>query len=91
LALEAVDSERKAPMLMLPQIDRALLREDESRKHLEWRLSGSAVSNLGKKSGVHISFIHIYYVHLSFSIFGWYILVLLLELLNLNFEHWQFM
>jgi hypothetical protein len=57
-------------MLMLPEVDRALLRKNESRKHLEWRLSGSAVSNLSKSSGKHIkSFINVYYIHLSFFCF----------------------
>jgi hypothetical protein len=55
---------------MLPQEDRALLREDKSRKHLAWRLCGSAVSNFSKWSVMHIkSFINIYYIDLSFSIF----------------------
>jgi hypothetical protein len=57
-------------MLISPQVNRALLRKDESRKHLEWRLCGSAVSNLSKTSGMHIkSFINIYYIHLYFPIF----------------------
>jgi hypothetical protein len=48
-------------MLMLPQADRALLRKDELTKYLEWKLCGSAVSNLSNTSGIHIkSFNDIY-------------------------------
>jgi hypothetical protein len=36
-------------MLMLPQVNRALLRMDETTEHLEWKLCGSAVSNLNKR------------------------------------------
>jgi hypothetical protein len=57
-------------MLMLPPVDRALLKKDESREHREWRLCGSAVSSSSKKSGMNIkSFINMHYIHLSFSIF----------------------
>jgi hypothetical protein len=52
-------------MLMLLQTDSALLRKGESRKHVESRPCGSAVSNRSKTSHVNI-----YYVHLSFSIFS---------------------
>jgi hypothetical protein len=38
-----------------PLVDRVLLRKHESRKHLEWRLCGSAVSNLSKTSAMHIA------------------------------------
>jgi hypothetical protein len=55
---------KEGAMLMLPQEDRALLRKDESRTHLEWRLRGSAVFNLSKTSGMLIkSFINIYYIN----------------------------
>jgi hypothetical protein len=60
-------------MLVLPQVDHALLRNNEKRKDLEWRLSGSAVSNLSKTSGMHMkSFLNIYYIHLyiCFHFFG---------------------
>jgi hypothetical protein len=60
---------------MLPQVDHALLRKDESRKHLEWSLCASAVSNLSKTSDMHIkSFINTYYIHLHFLIFWRHIL-----------------
>jgi hypothetical protein len=70
-------SRKEGAVLMLPQVDRALLRRHESRKRLEWRLCGSAVSNLSKTSstGMHIKpFIDIYYIHLYFYIFWRYIL-----------------
>jgi hypothetical protein len=55
-------------MLMLPQVDRALLRKNESSKRLEWSLCGSAVSGLSKTSGMHIiSFINIYYILYTFT------------------------
>jgi hypothetical protein len=50
-------------MLMLPQVDRALLGKDESRKHLERRLCGSAVSNLSKTSGMHVKIIYQYILY----------------------------
>jgi hypothetical protein len=56
---------------MFPQVDRALLRKGESRKHLEWSLCGSAVSDLSKTSDMRLkSFISIYYIHLFFYIFN---------------------
>jgi hypothetical protein len=56
-------------MLMLPEVDRALLRKDEWRKCLEWRLGGIAVYNLCKASCTHTkSFTNIYYINLSLSI-----------------------
>jgi hypothetical protein len=42
LALEVVDS-----------VDRAILRKNESRKHLGWRLCGSVASYLSKTLGMH--------------------------------------
>jgi hypothetical protein len=57
---------------MLPEVDHALLRKNELRKHLEWRLCGRVVSNLSKTSAMHIKTfinIYIYYIHLSFTIF----------------------
>jgi hypothetical protein len=58
-------------VLKLPQVDRALLIKDEWRKHLEWRLYGSAMYILSKTSGIDInSFTNIYYMHLSFPIFS---------------------
>jgi hypothetical protein len=46
---------------MLPQVGNLMLRKDESRKHVEWRLCGRAVSYLSKTSGMHIkSLINIY-------------------------------
>jgi hypothetical protein len=56
--------------MILPQVDRALLRKDELRKHLEWRLCGNAVSNVSKTSGMRVKlFINIYYIHLSLPTF----------------------
>jgi hypothetical protein len=55
---------------MLPQVDRAILRKEESTKHLEWRLCGGVMSDLSKTSGMHIkSFIIIYYIHLPYFSF----------------------
>jgi hypothetical protein len=52
---------KEGAMLMLSEVDRVLLRMNESRKHLDWRLCGSALSNLSKTSGMHIkAFINIY-------------------------------
>jgi hypothetical protein len=54
-------------MLMLPEVDGASLRTDESRKHVEWGLCGSAVTDLSKTSGMHIkSFVKINNLHLPF-------------------------
>jgi hypothetical protein len=57
-------------MLLLAQVDCTLLRKDESRKHLEWRLRGNTVCNLGKTSGMQTkSFTNTCYILLSLSIF----------------------
>jgi hypothetical protein len=84
---------KEGAMLILPQVDRALSRTDKSRKHPEWRLCGSTMSNLSKTSGMQIkSFINTYYIHLHFSFyFFWrFILISLLRsipaLLNFHFE-----
>jgi hypothetical protein len=54
---------KQGAMLMLPPAD-------VSRKHLEWRLCGSAVSNSSKTSGIHMkSFMNIYYIHLFIFFF----------------------
>jgi hypothetical protein len=34
---------KEGVLRVLEQVDSALLRKDESRKHLEWRLCGSGV------------------------------------------------
>jgi hypothetical protein len=91
LALEVI--QRKEGAILLPQADSALLRNDESRKHMEWRLCGNCVSNLSKTSGMHIkSFITIHYIHSSFfPFFCLYISVSLLRsipaLVSSHFEH----
>jgi hypothetical protein len=58
-------------MLMLTQVDRALLTEEESSKHLECRLRGSAVSDLSKTSGMYTKpfFNILYHFTLSQSIY----------------------
>jgi hypothetical protein len=50
-------------------IDSALLSRDESSKHLEWRLCVSAVSNLNKTSGMHVSCINTYYIFIFYIYF----------------------
>jgi hypothetical protein len=48
-----------------------LLRKNEWRKHLEWRLCGSFVSNLSKTSCIHIKvFVNVDYMNLFFSGFS---------------------
>jgi hypothetical protein len=47
---------------MLPEVAHALLRKDELRKRLEWRLCGSVVSNLSKTSAMHIKHLSIYII-----------------------------
>jgi hypothetical protein len=55
---------------MLAQVDSTLLKSDESRKHLDWRLCGNIVYNSCEMLGMYIkSFINIYYVYLSFLYF----------------------
>jgi hypothetical protein len=77
---------------MLLQVDRTLQRKDESRKHVERRLCGIAMSDLSKTSRVCIkSFISVYYIYIYIYIYSdgiaLFLLITIPALLNFHLEH----